>query len=98
MLNQIVTVEHPSSGDKADAANVTAPHEEHFIDASAAAVGFVGRSRAARECLKMIRLVAASRCNPVLIMGETGTGKELAARAFTLCGTGHPFVAVNWPP
>jgi transcriptional regulator with PAS, ATPase and Fis domain len=96
MLNQIVTVEHSSSGDNTGKTNAAAPHEEHFIDASAAAVGFVGRSRSARECLKMIRLVAASRCNPVLIVGETGTGKEVAAKAFhALRHPGGPFVDIN---
>ncbi len=96
MLNQIVTVEHPSAGDPAPKTNATGLHEEHFLDAGAAAVGFVGRSRSARECLKMIRLVAASRCNPILIVGETGTGKEIAARAFhTLRHPTGPFVDIN---
>jgi two-component system, NtrC family, response regulator HydG len=96
MPNQIVTVEHSSSGDTAGKTNATTLHEEHFIDAGAAAVGFVGRSRSTRECLKMIQLVAASRCNPVLIVGETGTGKEVAARAFhTLRHPDGPFVAIN---
>lgn len=96
MLNQIVTIDRPSSGDISAEANTSRFPEEHFIDAGAAAVGFVGRSRAAQECLKMIRLVATSRCDPVLIVGETGTGKEVAARAFHALR--HPvgsLVAVN---
>jgi DNA-binding NtrC family response regulator len=52
-----------------------------FVDERAAAVSMVGRSRAFVKTLGMIRLVAASKCNPVLIVGETGTGKELAAKA-----------------
>ena len=46
--------------------------------------------------LQMIKLVAASQCNPVLVAGDTGTGKEIAARAVhTLRHPGQPFVAVN---
>jgi DNA-binding NtrC family response regulator len=67
-----------------------------FVDDHAASVSMVGRSRAFVKTLGMIRLVAASRCNPVLIIGETGTGKELAARG--IHAIRHPnerFVAVN---
>jgi DNA-binding NtrC family response regulator len=67
-----------------------------FVDDQAAAISMVGRSRAFVKTLGMIRLVAASRCNPVLIVGETGTGKELAAKAIHMLR--HPdgqFVAVN---
>jgi DNA-binding NtrC family response regulator len=42
--------------------------------------GIVGRSRAIQELIRKLELVAQSR-STVLIMGETGTGKELAARA-----------------
>jgi transcriptional regulator with PAS, ATPase and Fis domain len=44
----------------------------------------------------MIKLVATSLCNPMLIIGETGTGKELAAKA--IHNERHPkspFIAVN---
>jgi DNA-binding NtrC family response regulator len=67
-----------------------------FVDDQAAAVSMVGRSRAFVKTLAMIRLVAASKCNPVLIVGETGTGKELAAEAIhTLRHGQEQFVAVN---
>jgi len=67
-----------------------------FVDDQAAAVSMVGRSRAFVKTLGMIRLVAASKCNPVLIVGETGTGKELAAKAVhTLRHPAGQFVAVN---
>ena len=42
--------------------------------------GIVGRSRAIQEVVRTARLVAQSR-STVLITGETGTGKELVARA-----------------
>lgn len=67
-----------------------------FADELAASVSMVGKSKAAMHSLKMIRLVAASQCNPVLIIGHTGTGKELAARAVhNLRCPNQPFVAVN---
>jgi DNA-binding NtrC family response regulator len=67
-----------------------------FAEDFAASVSMVGRSRAFLKMLAMIRLVAASQCNPVLIVGETGTGKELAAEAIhTLRHPKEPFVAVN---
>jgi DNA-binding NtrC family response regulator len=42
--------------------------------------GIVGRSAAIRELVRQIELVAQAR-STVLITGETGTGKELVARA-----------------
>jgi DNA-binding NtrC family response regulator len=42
--------------------------------------GIIGRSRAIREVIQKLELVARSK-STVLITGETGTGKELAARA-----------------
>jgi len=69
---------------------------DFFAEDYAASVSMVGRSKATLNNLKMIKLVAASRCNPVLIVGETGTGKELAAKAIHLLRhPDEPFVAVN---
>ncbi len=73
-----------------------ARHDDYFLDDRAAAIRMVGRSKAIRETLTMIQLVGESRCNPVLILGETGTGKEVAAQA--IHQVRHPqesFVAVN---
>lgn len=42
--------------------------------------GIVGKSRAIEDVIRKLELVAQSR-STVLITGETGTGKELAARA-----------------
>jgi len=56
--------------------------------------GFVGTSGAMRALLEMIAKVARSPL-PVLITGETGTGKELVARAVHSTSGRGPFVAVN---
>ena len=58
--------------------------------------GIVGQSRAVADLIRRIELVAATR-STVLITGETGTGKELVARAIHHCtGDGSlPFVKVN---
>ncbi len=67
-----------------------------FQDATAAGVKMAGRSPAIAKTLQMIKLVAASRCNPILIVGDTGTGKEVAAQAVhMLQHPNAPFVAVN---
>jgi DNA-binding NtrC family response regulator len=56
----------------------------------------VGSSRAMEQVSHLIELVAERRCT-VLITGETGTGKEVAARAIHEASrrAGGQFVAVN---
>jgi len=67
-----------------------------FAEDLAGSVSMVGHSKAVLNTLKMIKLVAISQCNPILIVGETGTGKELAAKAIhTLRHPKEQFVAVN---
>jgi two-component system NtrC family response regulator len=58
--------------------------------------GIVGRSRAIQELLRKLELVAKAR-STVLITGETGTGKELAARAihFRSAQRDMPLIKVN---
>ncbi|MBL7139348.1 MAG: sigma-54-dependent Fis family transcriptional regulator [Planctomycetes bacterium] len=70
---------------------------EYFAPECPADVPIVGRSEAMRQTLKTIALVAESGCNPALVVGETGTGKELAARAIHAIrgGSEDNFVAVN---
>ena len=60
------------------------------------ATALLGVSAAIRELLEEIRKVAPSRTS-ILILGETGTGKELAARAVheESDRKDGPFVAVN---
>jgi len=56
----------------------------------------IGDSQPMRDVCHIIRLVGARRAT-VLITGETGSGKEMAARALHLAGPRGrgPFVAVN---
>jgi two-component system NtrC family response regulator len=56
----------------------------------------IGPSQAMREVHKRIGLAAANTM-PVLVLGETGTGKEMVARALHRhsARAGQPFVAVN---
>jgi DNA-binding NtrC family response regulator len=56
----------------------------------------VGQSPSMEQVTKIIRLVAARRCT-VLISGETGTGKEMAARALHMASdrARRQMVAVN---
>src|SRR5262245_27232896 len=58
--------------------------------------GIVGRSRAIADVVRRIELVSATR-STVLITGETGTGKELVARAvhFRSAQRALPFIKVN---
>jgi len=58
--------------------------------------GLVGRSRAMRDLFQLLETVAATS-STVLITGETGTGKELAARAIhhTSPRRANRFVALN---
>lgn len=57
--------------------------------------GFVGRSEAMKDVARVVHRVAATG-STVLIEGETGTGKELVARALhELSGRSGAFVAVN---
>ena len=58
--------------------------------------GMIGRSPAMQEVFSLIQRLAP-HAKAVLLSGETGTGKELAARAFHQAGPrqGKPFVTVN---
>jgi DNA-binding NtrC family response regulator len=56
--------------------------------------GFVGASRPMQDLFTLIRRVAASAL-PVLVTGETGSGKEVVARAIHGLSGRRTFVAVN---
>jgi transcriptional regulator with GAF, ATPase, and Fis domain len=71
--------------------------DEFFSAQCPDGVRLAGKSESVRRTLKTLRMVAESNCNPVLLLGETGTGKELAAQAVHVLRNGSPdgFVAVN---
>ncbi len=58
---------------------------------------FIGSSPAMREIAELIDKIAGSRETPVLITGETGSGKGMLARQIHFAGTENqgPFVTVN---
>ena len=58
--------------------------------------GLVGRSKVMRDLFQLLEIVAATS-STVLINGETGTGKELAARAIhhSSARRANRFVAIN---
>jgi len=58
--------------------------------------GFVGRSASVQQLFSMVRLVA-QRDTTVLITGESGTGKDVVARALHQLGQRRmkPFVVIN---
>lgn len=68
--------------------------------AAEASFGFqtiVGKSPLLREAVRMASRVASTRRTTILLIGETGTGKELFARGIHYAGVSadEPFVAIN---
>jgi transcriptional regulator with GAF, ATPase, and Fis domain len=59
-------------------------------------VGLIGKSGAFRVATRLIQRLASANV-PVLVCGETGTGKELAARAIHYLGArrAFPFIPIN---
>jgi two-component system, NtrC family, response regulator AtoC len=57
----------------------------------------VGESAALQEAIRLATRVAAARRTTVLLIGETGTGKELFARGihYASSSASEPFVAIN---
>ena len=60
---------------------------------------FVGNSAAARKVREQIQQAVDAGCDTILIMGETGTGKEVVAREihFQASSDENPFIAVSCP-
>ena len=57
----------------------------------------VGKSKAIREVLDMIRRLAQTSASTLLVEGESGTGKDLVSRAlhYESARRDHPFFALN---
>lgn len=70
--------------------------EDRAIGNAMLAQNLVGRSACFREAMELVQLYAAWSA-PLLISGETGTGKELVARAVHYQGQRRhrPFIPVN---
>ncbi len=60
---------------------------------------FVGTSPATRRVREQIRQAVDADCDTILIIGETGTGKEVVAREIHFRASSHecPFIAVSCP-
>jgi transcriptional regulator with PAS, ATPase and Fis domain len=54
----------------------------------------VGQSSRIRQILQLVQKLGRSR-SPVLIQGETGTGKEVVARSIHAAGSPGPFVPID---
>lgn len=80
--------------------SVAGLEKEYFENQNGAVVeefeGMVGRSPLMQAVFSSIRKVAVSPA-PVLILGKSGTGKEMASRAIHRCSARRegPFVAIN---
>src|SRR5678810_1257809 len=57
----------------------------------------IGESPAMREMLMLAHKVAESEVSSVLLQGESGTGKDLVAKAihYHSSRSAHPFIAIN---
>lgn len=67
-----------------------------FAEQSMAGKLFIGNSKSMQKVAGLVRKYADS-WHPVLILGETGTGKELVANALHSCSSrkAFPFIALN---
>jgi sigma-54 dependent transcriptional regulator, acetoin dehydrogenase operon transcriptional activator AcoR len=96
MPNQKPDVERRETADSSPPRKAPAPGPRPLErNVGSAAVGFVARDPAVRSIVRQVE-TAAARKMPVLIRGETGTGKEqLARHAHNFSGRTGAFVPVN---
>jgi len=97
----LTSVRQPEVAEPARIAPQTVPSATHPLAETVAEEetplpGMIGASAAMQQVYRLVRLVAP-RNTTVLVAGETGTGKELVARAIHLVGprSRQPFVTVN---
>jgi DNA-binding NtrC family response regulator len=74
-----------------------APAPAFTVDEREASVEMIGASKATRDVRSLVAQLAGSGVRAVLITGDSGTGKDLAARLFHASGPRRhrPFVEVN---
>ena len=92
-LGHFKSVDRPFEAEESACETVALQFEK---DASAKLEGIVGSSRAISDVLSRVSKVAPTE-STVLLLGETGTGKELIARAIhqSSARSAQAFVAVN---
>ncbi len=78
----------------------TRRQQREFLDHKAAALDFgqiIGKSPQLLETFRLTRKVIASEYMTALVLGETGTGKELLVKVIHYNSTNreHPFVEIN---
>lgn len=78
----------------------TKAQQQEFIGQKTAASGFdniIGKSPQLLETFRLARKVIASDYMTALVLGETGTGKELLVKAihYNSANREHPFVEIN---
>ena len=73
------------------------PNDVDLSDTAFAFQNVIGNSPSLREAVRLATRVASTRRTTVLVIGETGTGKELFARGihYASNAASEPFVAIN---
>jgi len=105
LLNQVamqlaIAIENQRAAIEIDALQQRLDEEKKYLEAETSSPGplaeIVGESHALKQVLDQVATVAASDAT-VLILGETGTGKELVARAIHRLSRRQeqPFIKVN---
>ena len=87
-----------SLNDGPDSDSLRIYHAVARIDANYTFDDFIGASPVTRKLISHCRNVARKKVHPILILGETGTGKEILASAFHAEAQGttmSPFVKIN---
>jgi len=87
-----------SLNDSSESGNLDIYNAVARIDSNYTFDDFIGESACTKKLLTHCRNVAKKLVNPILILGETGTGKEILASAFHSefqSTTFSPFVKIN---